>query len=296
MSPPSDNNSKRRLFRLLRRGARTGSVGGRSAVEESALWTAHQRAATAVRDSGEAAQRIASHVAKQRGTVDGLADRARAVSARAQDLSIELRSHRRFVCASRARRAQCGARRRAHGRRRSAGARARLRRGPRASHARLGGVARALDDARRDRQRAPPGQREPRSDARDCGRGRARSGARGRRVGRCGARARRHGRSPPQDDGQRSRRPHAPSPRPPIMRARSSRRSARSAARSRRRSSSARCVPSSSRSRACSKARTKSTDLRGDEPHVAARSRAHAPPHDGARAPSRGARGECRQA
>jgi methyl-accepting chemotaxis protein len=86
MSSPPDN-PKRRLFRLLRRGSKTGATGGRSAVEESALWAAHQRAATAVRDSGESAQRIASHVAKQRGTVDALADRARAVSARAQDLS-----------------------------------------------------------------------------------------------------------------------------------------------------------------------------------------------------------------
>ncbi|HSO32735.1 MAG TPA: hypothetical protein VLT33_09465 [Labilithrix sp.] len=81
---PTDN-PKRRLFRLLRRG--TAGVGGRSAIEESALWAAHQRAATAVRDSGEAAQRIASHIAKQRGTVDALADRARAVAARANDLS-----------------------------------------------------------------------------------------------------------------------------------------------------------------------------------------------------------------
>ena len=86
--PPPDDNSKRRLFRLLRRGARSAAAGpGRSAVEESALWAAHQRATTAVRDSGEAAQRIASHIAKQRGTVDALSDRARAVSARAQDLS-----------------------------------------------------------------------------------------------------------------------------------------------------------------------------------------------------------------
>jgi len=81
------DNPKRRLFRLLRRGARTGAGAGRSAVEEGALWAAHQRAATAVRDSGDAAQRIASHVAKQRGTVDALADRARALSARANDLS-----------------------------------------------------------------------------------------------------------------------------------------------------------------------------------------------------------------
>lgn len=82
---PSQDPPKRRLFRLLRR--RAGEAGGRSAVEESALWAAHQRAAVAVRDAGDAAQRIASHVAKQRGTVDSLADRARAVAARAQDLS-----------------------------------------------------------------------------------------------------------------------------------------------------------------------------------------------------------------
>jgi methyl-accepting chemotaxis protein len=85
----SEDSSKRRLFRLLRRtrGGKEAAAPGRSAAEESALWAAHQRAATSVRDSGEAAQRIASHVAKQRGTVDALADRARAVSARAQDLS-----------------------------------------------------------------------------------------------------------------------------------------------------------------------------------------------------------------
>lgn len=40
-----------------------------------------------MRESGEAAQRIASHIAKQRGTVDALADRSRAVSTRSQDLS-----------------------------------------------------------------------------------------------------------------------------------------------------------------------------------------------------------------
>lgn len=84
MATPPDK--KRRLFRLLRRGAREGA-GGRSPVEESALWAAHQRASTAVKDSGDAAQRIASHVAKQRGTVDALTDRARAVATRAQDLS-----------------------------------------------------------------------------------------------------------------------------------------------------------------------------------------------------------------
>jgi methyl-accepting chemotaxis protein len=40
-----------------------------------------------VRETGEAAQRIASHIAKQRGVVDALADRARSVSARSSELS-----------------------------------------------------------------------------------------------------------------------------------------------------------------------------------------------------------------
>lgn len=81
--PPPD--SKRRLFRLLRRGTRAAAA-TRSPAEEGALWAAHERAGSSVRDTGEAAQRIVSHVSKQRSTVDALADRARAVSARATDL------------------------------------------------------------------------------------------------------------------------------------------------------------------------------------------------------------------
>lgn len=60
---------------------------GRAGALESTLWAAHQRASAAVQDSSEAAQRIASQVAKQRGTVDAIGDRARVLSARAQDLS-----------------------------------------------------------------------------------------------------------------------------------------------------------------------------------------------------------------
>ncbi|MCW5837688.1 MAG: hypothetical protein KIS78_35170 [Labilithrix sp.] len=86
--PGSGEKPKRRLFRLLRRGARdTTAAAGQAAAFESALWASHQRAATAVRETGEAAQRIASHVAKQRGVVDALADRARGVSARSTDLA-----------------------------------------------------------------------------------------------------------------------------------------------------------------------------------------------------------------
>ena len=84
----SGEKPKRRLFRLLRRGTRESSESvERTAVEESALWTGHQRATASVRESGEAAQRIASHVAKQRGVVDALADRARGVSTRSTDLA-----------------------------------------------------------------------------------------------------------------------------------------------------------------------------------------------------------------
>ncbi len=81
-----DDKPKRRIFRLLRRGKAPG-VAGRTVIEESALWGSHQRASNAVRETGEAAQRIASHVAKQRGVVDALADRARGVSARSAELS-----------------------------------------------------------------------------------------------------------------------------------------------------------------------------------------------------------------
>ena len=78
---------KRRLFRLLRRGARASTGSERTPVEESELWATHERAVESVRESGESAQRIASHVAKQRGLVDALADRARGVSGRSADLS-----------------------------------------------------------------------------------------------------------------------------------------------------------------------------------------------------------------
>jgi methyl-accepting chemotaxis protein len=84
----SGEKPKRRLFRLLRRGARENpSAAARTAVEESALWSSHQRASAAVREAGESTQRIASHIAKQRGMTDSLADRARGVSGRSGDLA-----------------------------------------------------------------------------------------------------------------------------------------------------------------------------------------------------------------
>jgi methyl-accepting chemotaxis protein len=79
---------KRRLFRLLRRTVQSSAgVSGRSAVDENALWLAHERALGGAREAGEAAQRVASTLAKQRGAVDAVADRARAAAGRAQELS-----------------------------------------------------------------------------------------------------------------------------------------------------------------------------------------------------------------
>jgi methyl-accepting chemotaxis protein len=75
---------KRRLFGLLRPG-KTDRASS-TAADAGALWSVHSRAQASTRESGEAAQRIASNIAKQRGSLDSIGDRARAVSARAQDL------------------------------------------------------------------------------------------------------------------------------------------------------------------------------------------------------------------
>lgn len=82
MAPP---DKSRRLFRLLRRGRFPQAA--RNATDDGALWTVHRRAHAAVRDSGDAAQRIAAQVAKQRGAVDAMGDRVRALASRAQDLA-----------------------------------------------------------------------------------------------------------------------------------------------------------------------------------------------------------------
>jgi methyl-accepting chemotaxis protein len=81
--------SKRRYIRLLRRSAKSPptSAASRTAMEENAFWISHERAVVRTREAGEAAQGIASVVAKQRAAVDSIADRARAVSGRAQELS-----------------------------------------------------------------------------------------------------------------------------------------------------------------------------------------------------------------
>ncbi len=77
---------------MLRRTAKSAqvSVAGRNAADESALWASHERALGATKEAAAAAQRISSGVARQRGAVDGVADRTRVVAGRAQELATSL--------------------------------------------------------------------------------------------------------------------------------------------------------------------------------------------------------------
>ena len=77
---------KRRLFKLLRRTAKSAALAA-GAPDENALWMSHQRALSVTREGAESTQRIASNIAKQRGAVEAVADRARAAAVRAQELS-----------------------------------------------------------------------------------------------------------------------------------------------------------------------------------------------------------------
>lgn len=82
--PPE--NPKPRFLRLFGGDARADAGLTRSALDEGALWAAHEKAAAAAADSGHASQRIASHIAKQRNEVDTLSDRGRAMAERASEL------------------------------------------------------------------------------------------------------------------------------------------------------------------------------------------------------------------
>ena len=77
----------RRLLGVLRRAARPpkGAAGAPSDV--NAAWLAHEQALSQTRDAAEAAQRVASNAAKQRGAADALVDRAHAVATRAHELT-----------------------------------------------------------------------------------------------------------------------------------------------------------------------------------------------------------------
>jgi len=88
----ANEKPKRRFLSMLRRTAKSAQVGvaGRNAADENALWSAHERALAATREGANAAQRVSSGVARQRGAVDGVADRTRVVAGRAQELATAL--------------------------------------------------------------------------------------------------------------------------------------------------------------------------------------------------------------
>ena len=58
---------------------------GRAPADESALWSAQERAASRVREAGGAAQRIAASALRQRASIDAVADRVRALASRVGD-------------------------------------------------------------------------------------------------------------------------------------------------------------------------------------------------------------------
>jgi methyl-accepting chemotaxis protein len=83
----SPQRPRERLLGLLRRTAKPQRPGDeRSTADDSALWSAHERALVRVRDAGAAAQRIASTAARQRAAIDAVADRARALASRAAEV------------------------------------------------------------------------------------------------------------------------------------------------------------------------------------------------------------------
>jgi hypothetical protein len=63
-------------------GARSSSPG----LDDAALWSAHEQATRSLHDSGARSERLAAAVARQRGLVEGAAERANVVAARSEGL------------------------------------------------------------------------------------------------------------------------------------------------------------------------------------------------------------------
>src|SRR5580692_5641277 len=74
------------LVGLLRRTANEVSGLEDRGSDSGALWGALERALVRARDAGSAAQRIASTAARQRSSMDAVADRTRALASRSQEL------------------------------------------------------------------------------------------------------------------------------------------------------------------------------------------------------------------
>lgn len=82
---------RRRWIEVLRRTAGVSGDGeGRAptaALDDAALWAAHERASASLKESGARAERVAATVARQRAHIEGAAERASLVAARSEGLS-----------------------------------------------------------------------------------------------------------------------------------------------------------------------------------------------------------------
>ena len=79
--------TRQRLLRLLRRTSHERRPRSEPATpDQSAMWSAHERALVRVRDAGAASQRITATAGRQRSAVDAAVERTRALSARVVEL------------------------------------------------------------------------------------------------------------------------------------------------------------------------------------------------------------------
>ena len=81
---------RRRWIEVLRRTAGVaGEDDGRAAnaaLDDAALWSAQEQASRSLKESGARAERVAASVARQRGLIEGAAERASLVAARSEGL------------------------------------------------------------------------------------------------------------------------------------------------------------------------------------------------------------------
>jgi hypothetical protein len=80
---------RRRWIEVLRRTAGVGDDDGRSqgtALEDAALWAAHDRATASLGESSARAERVAATITRQRAHLEGASERASLVAARSEGL------------------------------------------------------------------------------------------------------------------------------------------------------------------------------------------------------------------
>ncbi len=79
---------RRRWIEVLRRTAGVGGEddGRGQALDDAALWAAHERASASLKESSERAERVAATITRQRAHIEGAAERASLVAARSEGL------------------------------------------------------------------------------------------------------------------------------------------------------------------------------------------------------------------